>query len=90
MTDIAIKSRVVAIASLLKQFSKVVIVIDQAKYHTSYQIQHFYEMDKEYLNVEYLPSYSPELMEATFQKDVLVGKVTSFKSLRVLNCVLRF
>jgi len=50
--------------SLLEKFGKVVIVVDQAKYHTSYQMQRFYEQHKEYLRVEYFPSYSPELNPA--------------------------
>ena len=50
--------------SLLEQFGDVVIVIDQARYHTSYKMQDFYELHKKHLHVEYFPSYSPELNPA--------------------------
>ena len=50
--------------SLLKKFGHVVIVIDRAGYHVSKQMQAFYELHKEYLHVEYFPSYSPELNPA--------------------------
>jgi transposase len=49
---------------LIEKFGKVVIVIDQARYHTSYHMQEFYELYKEILHVEYFPSYSPELNPA--------------------------
>lgn len=50
--------------SLIEKFGKVVIVIDQARYHTSYYMQDFYEQHKDCLRVEYFPSYSPELNPA--------------------------
>jgi transposase len=49
------------VAYLIEKFGKIVIVMDQAKYHTSYQMQDFYEQNAENLHVEYFPSYSPEL-----------------------------
>lgn len=47
--------------SLIEKFRKVLIVTDQAKYHTSYDMQKFYQQNTEDLHVEYFPSYSPEL-----------------------------
>lgn len=49
------------VQSLIDQFEKVVIVIDHAQYHTSYQMQDFYKDNTKCLHVEYFPSYSPEL-----------------------------
>ncbi len=42
-------------------FKKLVIVIDQGPYHTSHEMQKFYECNKERLHVVYFPAYSPEL-----------------------------
>jgi len=47
--------------SLLEKFGNIVIVVDQARYHTSYQMQTFYEQHEKHLHVVYFPSYSPEL-----------------------------
>lgn len=49
------------IISLLEKFKKVVIVLDQARYHTSYYMQDIYKEYEDNLHVEYFPSYSPEL-----------------------------
>jgi len=49
------------LSSLIEKFGKVVIVMDQARYHTSYQMQTFYEQHEKHLHVVYFPSYSPEL-----------------------------
>ena len=46
---------------LIYQFKKLVIVIDQGPYHVSYEMQKFYEENKEYLHVVHFPAYSPEL-----------------------------
>jgi transposase len=46
---------------LIENFKKVVIVVDRARYHTSYYMQDVYEQNKNCLHVEYFPSYSPEL-----------------------------
>ena len=49
------------LAILIIIFKKLVIVIDGAGYHRSYEMQDFYKENEDYLHVEYLPSYSPEL-----------------------------
>jgi len=49
------------VLSLIEKFGKVVIVVDQAKYHTSHQMQAFYQLHEEHLHVVYFPSHSPEL-----------------------------
>jgi transposase len=49
------------VLSLIENFRKVVIVVDRARYHTSYYMQDVYEQHKDCLHVEYFPSYSPEL-----------------------------
>ena len=46
---------------LLEKFGDIVIVVDQARYHTSYEMQVFYQEHQEHLHVIYFPSYSPEL-----------------------------
>ena len=46
---------------LLEKFGDIVIVVDQAKYHTSYEMQAFYQEHQEHLHVVYFPSYSPEV-----------------------------
>ena len=42
-------------------FRMLVAVIDQGPYHTSGDMQKFYEENKEHLHIVYFPSYSPEL-----------------------------
>jgi transposase len=49
---------------LISLFKKVVVVMDHAPYHTSYDMQKFYTRHKKSLHVEYFPSYSPELNPA--------------------------
>ncbi|KYK28867.1 MAG: hypothetical protein AYK19_05385 [Theionarchaea archaeon DG-70-1] len=49
------------VSFLIEKFGKIVIVIDQAKYHTSHHMQDFYQQHTDCLHVEYFPSYSPEV-----------------------------
>lgn len=42
-------------------FKKVLVVMDNASYHTSNEMQEFYENNKHCLQAIFLPSYSPEL-----------------------------
>ena len=59
------------LASLLRKFRKIVIVVDGAKYHFEKEhVQKFYEDNAEMLKVIQLPAYSPELnpIEQTWKK----------------------
>ncbi len=51
----------VFLVNLILIFRKVVIVGDNAKYHTSNEMQEFYKENESCLHAIFFPSYSPEL-----------------------------